>query len=44
VKKKYGIKEDKEVIENKNSEKELFEKLSKLSKEQQDAFLKLLER
>ena len=44
AKKKYGIKEDKEVIENKNSEKELFEKLSKLSKEQQDAFLKLLER
>lgn len=44
AKKKYGIKENKEVIENKNNEKELIDKLSKLSKEQQDALLKLLER
>ena len=50
ARKKYGMTEtksdNKEVIkeENKNSESELSKKLSKLSKEQQDALLKLLER
>lgn len=46
AKKKYRITENKEVIkqENKNNESELTKKLSKLSKEQQDALLKLLER
>lgn len=46
AKKKYKITENKEVIkeENKNNESELSKKLSKLSKEQQDALLKLLER
>ena len=48
AKQKYGTKlENKEVTrkdENKNNESELTKKLSKLSKEQQDALLKLLER
>ena len=52
AKKKYGVKEnnttDNKIIEkeNKDSDKgnELSEKLSKLTKEQQDALLKLLER
>lgn len=50
ARKKYGMTEtksdNKEVIkeENENSESELSKKLSKLSKEQQDALLKLLER
>ena len=52
AKKKYGVTEngttDNKIIEkeNKNSYKgnELSEKLSKLTKEQQDALLKLLER
>ena len=48
AKKKYGTKlENKEITtkdENKNNESELTKKLSKLSKEQQDALLKLLER
>lgn len=48
ARKKYGMIEDKQgnkkIIKEKNNINELSEKLSKLSKEQQDALLKLLER
>lgn len=49
AKKKYGILETKELLKDENNdqkstESELSKKLSKLSKEQQDALLKLLDR
>ena len=49
AKKKYGISETKELLKDENKdqesvESELSKKLSKLSKEQQDALLKLLDR